>query len=80
MVVIQQEFRMPVYKMFGLAVFGGIGSVAKSVNQFKTNAVHYSYGCGLRIRVNKKENTNVRIDYGFTKDARGLYIVFAEAF
>lgn len=80
MALLQHEFRMPVYKMFGVAMFGGIGSVAKSLSQFKTNEINYNYGLGLRIRVNKKENTNIRIDYGFTKDSRGLYVVFAEAF
>ena len=57
---LQHEFRMPVYKMLGVALFGGIGSVAKSVDKFKTNQIHYNYGVGLRIRVNKKENTNIR--------------------
>lgn len=80
LVVIQQEFRMPVYKMFGVAAFGGIGLVANNLSQFKSNEIHYNYGVGLRIRVNKKENTNIRIDYGFTKDSQGLYVVFAEAF
>jgi len=80
LVVLQQEFRMNVYKMFGLAVFGGVGSVANSFRMFKDNTVHYNWGAGLRIRINKKENTNIRIDYGFTRDSHGLYIVFAEAF
>ncbi len=78
--VLQQEFRIPVYKAFGLAAFGGVGSVANTLTQFQTNKVHYNYGVGLRLRVNKKENTNIRLDYGFTKDSQGLYIVFAEAF
>lgn len=78
--VLQQEIRFSVYKAFGLAMFGGIGTVAKNMKQFKTNQLHYNYGMGLRIRLNKKENTNIRIDYGFTRDSRGLYIVFAEAF
>lgn len=80
MIIIQQEFRMPIYKAFGIAAFGGLGSVAKTLADFRKNEVHYNYGVGLRIRVNKKENTNIRIDYGFTKDSQGLYIVFAEAF
>lgn len=80
MAILQHEFRMPVYKMFGLAVFSGIGSVAQNVSLFKTNEIHYNYGVGLRVRIDKKENTNIRIDYGFTKDSQGLYIVFAEAF
>ena len=80
MVVLQQEFRMPIYKWLGLAVFGGVGSVANRVNDFRKNEIHYDYGCGLRIRVNKKENTNIRIDYGITKDSQGIYLIFAEAF
>ncbi len=80
MVVLQQEFRMPIYKWFGLAIFGGVGSVANKINDFRKNEIHYDYGCGLRIRVNKKENTNIRIDYGITKDSQGIYLIFAEAF
>jgi len=80
MIVLQQEFRMPVYKMLGLAIFGGVGSVAKEVKNFKINEFHYNYGVGIRIRINKKENTNLRLDYGITKDSKGIYVVFAEAF
>jgi hypothetical protein len=79
-IIAQQEFRMPIYKVLGLAVFGGIGEVASTINQFKKNQIHYSYGAGLRIKINKKENSNIRIDYGITKDSQGLYVVFAEAF
>ena len=79
-VVIQQEFRMPIYKFFGLAIFGGVGKVSKTIAELKSNELHYNYGIGLRLRVNKKENTNIRIDYGLTKDSQGIYVVFAEAF
>lgn len=80
MVVLQQEFRMPVYKRLGLAAFGGIGSVANTCKDFSRNEMHYNYGLGFRIQINKKENTNLRLDYGITKDSHGFYIVFAEAF
>ena len=80
MIILQQEFRMPVYKWFGLAVFGGIGSVAKNLSDFSKNEIHYDYGVGLRIKINKKENTNLRLDYGITKDSQGIYLIFAEAF
>ncbi len=79
-VVLQHEVRMPVYKILGLALFGGIGEVANDIAQLRSNTIHYHYGLGARIRINKKENTNIRIDYGFTKDSQGLYVVFAEAF
>ncbi len=80
MFVLQQEFRMPVYKRIGIAVFGGIGAVGKTLTLLKTNTIHYNYGLGLRIKVDKKNNANFRIDYGMTKDSHGLYIVFGEAF
>jgi Omp85 superfamily domain len=80
MYILQQEMRMPIYKRLGLAVFGGIGAVGKTFSMLKSNAVHYNYGLGLRIKVDKKNNANFRIDYGMTKDSHGLYIVFAEAF
>ena len=80
LIVIQHEFRTPIYKRFGIAAFGGLGSVANSISDFKSNQFHYNYGFGLRYKINKKENTNIRIDCGITKDSQGLYIVFAEAF
>jgi len=80
MIVLQQEFRMPIYKWFGLAAFGGVGSVAKVLKDFQKNEIHYNYGFGLRIKINKKENTNLRLDYGITKDSQGIYLIFAEAF
>ncbi|MGL4599588.1 MAG: BamA/TamA family outer membrane protein, partial [Bacteroidia bacterium] len=75
-----QEFRMPVYKRIGVAAFGGVGAVSKKASQLLATNFHASYGLGLRICIDKKENTNLRIDYGFGKDSHGLYIVFAEAF
>ncbi len=79
-IVIQNEFRLPIYKRIGFAVFSGLGEVAHEIKDFKSNRIHYNYGMGLRIKINKKENTNLRIDYGCTKDSKGLYIVYAEAF
>jgi outer membrane protein assembly factor BamA len=80
MILVQQEFRMPVYKFIGVAAFAGVGSVSKKLPELVTNKIHTSYGLGLRICINKKENTNIRIDYGFGEDSHGLYVVFAEAF
>ncbi len=80
MLLLQQEFRLPIYKRIGIAAFGGIGSVSQNKNDFVKNEIHYNYGVGLRIQINKNEKTNVRIDYGITKDSQGIYVVFAEAF
>ena len=64
----------------GIAAFGGIGQVADKVQSFDSGSFKYDYGFGLRYKINKKENINLRLDMGFTKEGHGLYIVFAEAF
>ena len=80
LILLQHEFRYQVYKRWGIALFSGIGQVAKELNQFSMNQFHYNYGAGIRFKVDRKENTNIRIDLGITKDSKGIYIVFAEAF
>lgn len=39
-----------------------------------------SYGAGLRFKINRKENVNVRVDYGFGNGQQNLYFFIAEAF
>jgi hemolysin activation/secretion protein len=80
LLLLQKEWRFPIYKRFGAAVFGGMGQVAERLSDFTWRGTHFSYGAGLRYKIDKKENTNLRLDYGIGKDQRGLYIVFAEAF
>ena len=50
------------------------------IKNFKTNDFKYAGGFGLRYKINKKENINLRLDMGYTKEGHGLYIVLAEAF
>ncbi len=77
----QAEYRIPVYKWFGAVAFAGIGQVANakntSFNEFKN-----SYGAGVRIMINKKENLNLRLDYGRgDKNKNGFfYLGFSESF
>ena len=78
----QIEYRMPIWKIFGIAAWAGAGQVATSYHKLSTNRVWFSYGAGLRICVDSKHNTNLRFDYG-----RGLgdviqafNIGFSEAF
>jgi len=76
----QAEFRMPVYKFLGIAAFAGSGTVFKNPEQLKFENLLPSYGGGIRIRVDKKDNINLRFDYGIGKDADGFYVSFGEAF
>lgn len=77
----QIEYRMPVWNIIGVAAWVGTGRVAKSYKEMSLDGFWPSYGAGLRLKVDSKNNINLRIDMGFGKgDIEGLYISFAEAF
>jgi outer membrane protein assembly factor BamA len=77
----QAEYRMPVWNIFGVTTWVGTGRVAKSYADLTFDNLWWSYGAGLRIRVDSKHNTNLRIDFGFGPGGvSGTYLNFAEAF
>jgi outer membrane protein assembly factor BamA len=77
------EYRVPIYKRFGLCVFYGAGNV---YNEFKdlqnvTFQIKQSYGGGIRFAILKSEKLNLRLDYGYhNKFNRGVYFTVGEAF
>ncbi|PWT73791.1 MAG: hypothetical protein C5B59_12485 [Bacteroidetes bacterium] len=77
----QIEYRMPVWNIFGVTTWIGAGRVASSYSSLSLDGFHLSYGGGLRIRVDSKNNTNLRFDMGFGPGGiSGFYINFGEAF
>ncbi|MBT1709206.1 BamA/TamA family outer membrane protein [Fulvivirgaceae bacterium PWU5] len=77
----QVEYRMPVWKIFGVAGWVGTGRVGTGYDDLALSGFHLSYGGGLRVRVDTRNNTNMRFDMGFAPHGiRGFYIAFAEAF
>ncbi len=76
----QAEYRWQALKRWGLVGFVGFGSVNKSFQEISFNKLLPSYGAGVRFKINRKENVNVRIDYGFGKGQQNLYFFIAEAF
>lgn len=72
---------MPIWNIFGFATWVGTGRVAKSYEDLALKDFWLSYGAGLRIKVDSKHNTNLRLDLGFGPEGvRAFYIGFAEAF
>ena len=61
----QFEYRMPVWKIFGVTAFAGAGRVAPKINELSFNGLWYCYGFGLRIMVDSKNKANLRFDFGF---------------
>ena len=60
--------------------FAGAGSISDAVNHFDLDNTKPSYGGGLRFKINRKENVNVRVDYGFGNGQQNVYFFIAEAF
>lgn len=77
----QFEYRMPVWKIFGVTAFAGVGRVAPTFSKLNFDDLWYSYGFGLRIMVDSQNKANLRFDFGFgQQQERGIFIGFTEAF
>ncbi|MHA4843820.1 BamA/TamA family outer membrane protein [Flavitalea antarctica] len=77
----QLEYRAPVWNIFGVVGWIGTGRVADKYSNLNFDGWKLSYGGGLRIRVDTKHNTNLRLDFGFGPGGiKGTYFSFAEAF
>lgn len=76
----QAEYRWQVLKRWGLVGFAGVGNVNNSFQEIKMDKLLPSYGGGFRFKINRKENVNVRVDYGFGNGQQNLYFFIAEAF
>lgn len=75
------EYRAPIYWRISLVAFGGIGNVYSSKNPLLKRDLLYSFGGGIRLLMLKKDNLNVRIDYGYySKYNSGLYFTLGECF
>lgn len=76
----QAEWRVPVKWGLGFAVFGGAGEVFEWGKPYTMQVFKYTAGGGLRVRVDKKSNVNMRFDYAVGYKTSGFYVAFAEAF
>lgn len=80
LLAIQGEYRLPIWRRFGMAAFAGIGDVANTLGKFKLDEFKYSFGFGLRFKIAPKEGTNLRLDFAWGKGTSGFYFTAGEAF
>lgn len=78
--VLQAEYRMPVWRRFGLVGFASAGDVAPAPGRFRLGDFKAAGGFGLRFMFDPKEKTSIRLDFGFAKNTSGMYITASEAF
>ncbi|WP_050858529.1 BamA/TamA family outer membrane protein [Aquimarina agarilytica] len=64
----------------GMVAFLGTGDVARNVSNFKLNNLRPNVGVGLRFLLDRTENLNIRLDWGFGDSSNNVYLNLAEAF
>ncbi len=76
----QVEYRLPLTGRLGLAFFTGAGQVAPRIAAFRLARFKPSLGAGIRFKIVKEENLNLRFDYGIGRGTNNYYFNLAEAF
>jgi hypothetical protein len=79
-IILQTEYRLPLFWRFGAVGFAGVADVAHRFRDFKFDNLKHSIGFGLRYLFNKREKMYVRFDMGFGKGVSGFYFSVFEAF
>jgi hypothetical protein len=74
---LQTEIRRPIWRRWGLAAFGGI----TQVGGFAKNAYKPNLGAGIRFKIDREGDINLRLDYAVGLNGQtGFYIAFGESF
>jgi outer membrane protein assembly factor BamA len=80
LLLLQTEFRQPLFWRFGVVAFGGLGMVGADFQSLAVQNTRYNYGAGIRFLLDKAQKINVRADYGRGYKSSGFYLTFGEAF
>lgn len=65
--------------LLGFVIFANATSVTEPDTR-EFSYIHPAGGAGLRIKFNKKSNTNIALDYGFSSGYRTVRLALGEAF
>jgi len=78
---LQSEFRVHLFWRIGIAAFAGISNVYPTISKFDFRTLRPNAGIGLRVLVDKKANTSLRLDYSIGANGNnGFYVSFGESF
>ncbi len=80
MVLLQGEYRFPIFWLISGAVFGGYGGIAPDYASMGSENFKYNYGAGLRFMLDPQRGINARFDYGRVKGEGNFYVTLGEAF
>jgi len=65
---------------WGAVAFVGTGDVYNNIDEFRFENLKPNYGVGVRWMLDKTENLNIRLDWGFGQGTNNIYLGIAEAF
>lgn len=80
LIVLQAEWRFPIWKRFKGAIFGGAGTVADRLDAFSFENLRPAFGTGLRYLALKKEQIHIRLDLALGQNSSAYYLTIGEAF
>ncbi len=67
-------------KRFGLVAYGGVGGVARHLNEFRMDQLLPAAGAGARFRLTKESHVNFRVDLAVGRNGHTVTIGVGEAF
>ena len=79
----ETEYRLPISRngLFGAVAFLNVTTASSpTTGQLLFASLAPGYGVGLRINMNKKDRTNICVDYGRGLSSSGLYFNIQETF
>jgi hypothetical protein len=77
---VQGELRARLTRRWGVVGWVGLGDVAAGWDEFKLTQAKPSFGFGLRFALDPEQVLNVRADFAYGKDTKGVYFNAKEAF
>jgi len=78
---LQSEFRAHLFWRIGIAAFAGVSNIFPTISKFDFKTIQPNAGVGLRVLVDKKANTSLRLDYAVGANGNnGFYVSFGESF
>jgi len=78
LVVLEAEYRWMFHRKWGAVGFAGVGWSADKINEMALDDTLPGAGVGVRFQIIEAYKINARIDYGWGKDDRALYISIGE--
>lgn len=80
LLMLQTEYRFPLFWRLGGVVFGGIGEVSDKAYKWSLSNIRYNLGTGVRLTLDKAQRINLRADFGIGYKSSGFYLTIGEAF